>query len=384
MRQRKPTDSVRSCQMRPAYKVSLSTVLLLVSLMAPQAQMAAQTEAEQVQTDIHSPDSQSNTSNVGENIRDESLIVLLSFGQSSKPSLRYSLNFRDYPGLSAAFLYLARHEAELYQNVSYSSTYQASYGHAFSSLPEGSGIYSLPNAPSLEHPAPGLAFWRNGSILRSDILFLATAEVGMRDQGNLVFFAELQQDTENLAPLHPRQGLQLFGVEAKTPEAQDFLARLSRDRDAYLASLDQLWQADLKRDWPDVNTIMQSNQSNLAEWKRDAFGYYIRMIEERKGSLPKVGEDLNIILERKAFAGLSAQSLPVIVNFGRDTLPMPFAYYVGKTPKGTRVEIMCPPSATRSKLSTLAAEYGGTRYQWLLDSYKGTDWVYLSFSLEIQ
>ena len=297
---------------------------------------------------------------------------LIAKVDGSKPTT-YSLNYQEYPGLVAAFLYIAQQEPELYQELQYKAKDQSSYGKAFSSLP--SQLYSLPNIPSVSHPQPGLAFWRNGSVLRSDILVRNNAAVGIRDQKNLVFFADLQQaGTSNR-----KKGLKLIDVEARSPSAKNFLAKLSRDRKAYMESLESLWRENLSQTAPEVLDLLEQSDA----WQRDAFGYYTRTIIHGKGNLPRDEEDLNITLERKAFVGIQAQSLPVIVNFGRDALPMPFAHFVARTPKGSRVEILCPPSAARRALSNLPAEYGSTRYQWLLSSYAQDAWVYLSFSLEI-
>ncbi|WGK68981.1 hypothetical protein P0082_10920 [Candidatus Haliotispira prima] len=316
---------------------------------------------------------------------DTGLVVRLAFGKGTNTggqnNLVYALRYQQYPGLVAAFLYLIRQEEQLYQKVRYASKSQGVYGNAFTSLPNAEGIYSQPNTVSVPHPEPGLAFWRNGSVLRSDILVLSNTKVEMRDQNNSVFFADLLTEQSRLpSRVSPKQGLRFVSVEANDPVAEDYLASISGDREAYLNSLEQYWQNKIKDQWPDLAALLQQGE----DWQRNEFGYYFRTIQQGKGALPKVGEDLNVVLERKAFGGLRPQNSPVIISFGKDALPMPFSYFVGKTAKGSRVEILCPPSATRSNLSNLPAEYGGTRYQWLLDSFAGEDWVHLGFALEVR
>ncbi len=300
----------------------------------------------------------------------------------SSAAATYALRYREYPILVAAFLYFARQEQELYQQVQYRSQNQGVYGHAFISLPDSSGIYSLPDMRSLAHPQGGLAFWRSGSILRGDILVLTHTdkdrETGARDQNNLVFFADqLEGQSQPTVQIPARQGFRLLGLEAKSDAAQNFLASLAQNREAYRENLERRWEDYTRSTWPQVDALLKQHE----DWQRDEFGYYYRMVEEGQGDLPQPGEDLNITLERKAFDGQSALSLPIIVGIGRDTLPMPFDYYVGKTPKGSRMEIISPPSSARSNLSRLTTKYGSSRYQPLLDSYAGGSWVHLGFEL---
>ncbi|MEM9423883.1 MAG: hypothetical protein AAF975_03725, partial [Spirochaetota bacterium] len=255
----------------------------------------------------------------------------------------YHLNYKEYPNLVAAFLYLAQQEPNLYQQVGYASPNQGSYGNSFPSLP--AEHYSLPNFPSAPHSRPGLAFWRNGSVLRSDILLMNHSEVGVRDQNNLVFFAT--QAEKSSLKISPRRGLKLVGVEALGPEAKEFLEGLAdiiNEKSTYTEYVDTIWRDYMYIYEPEVSALLEETEG----WERDSFGYYHRTVKQGAGRLPEVGEDLNINLERKALAGIPAQSLPVIVSFGRDTLPMPFAYFVGKSTKGSQVEILCPPSTARS------------------------------------
>ena len=306
----------------------------------------------------------------------DELLIQIGLGKNQNSRATYRLNYQKYPGLVAAFLYIAQKKPDIYRQVQYSSKSQGSYGQAFTSLP--SKLYSLPDIPSTDHPQPGLAFWRNGSVLRSDILVLSNTEVGVRDQNNLVFFAELKRDTSSLK-LSYKNGLKLLNIEAQSPEAKQFLSNLKKNQDTYLQHLEQLWQENLRNNAPEIFNLIQKTN----DWKRDAFGYYSRTIENGTGDLPKPNEDLNITLEQQAFGEFNAQSFPVIISFRRDVLPLPFPYFIAQTPKGSHVEILCPPSKARSAISNLPTEYGRTRYQWLLDSYAKDAWVYLSFRLEI-
>ncbi len=322
----------------------------------------------------------------------QGLFAKVDLGLVSKKSAVYKLNYEEYPGLVAAFFYIAQQESNLYATLHYSSKQKvsdgkdsisllASYGKAFTSPLEK--IYSLPNFIAIkENPRPGLAFWRNGSVLRSDILVLNHSDnIGVRDQQNLVFFAELQQqpNIETIQSLPKNKGLQSIDIYAKGLAAKNFLASLSQKEATYLENLDQLWLDNLRTSAPDTWDLLTQNDG----WQRDAFGYYTRTKEQGKGKLAQEGEDINIQLERMAFAGLPAQSEDVIVSFGKDELPMPFAYFVSKSPKGSIVEILCPPSTARTFLSKLSPEFGGTRYQWLLDFYVQDVWVYLNFRLEV-
>ena len=315
---------------------------------------------------------------ITENTWDNGLQVRLLIGKKAAAKaqniLTYALRYEQFPVLAAAFLYLVRQEPELYKNVQYHSKSLAVYGNPFISLPDR--LHSLPNFRSVAHPQAGLAFWRNGSVLRSDILALHTAETAHKDQNNLVFFADLLGEPDKQKLKH---GLQFLDVEATSNKAQSYLDSLTQDQDAYQKRLEQDWQSYMQINWPEISVLLENGEG----WQRNEFGYYYRPIIQGQRALPKIGEDLNITLEQRDFAGLRAQSLPVIVAFGKDTLPMPFPYFVSRTPKGSEVEILSPPSAVRSHLSRLGTETGGTRYQWLQDSFAGESWVYLRFALEL-
>ena len=319
-----------------------------------------------------------NLENTTENTWDNGLQVRLLIGKKARAQniLTYALRYEQFPALAAAFLYLVRQEPKLYKNVQYHSKSLAVYGNPFISLPDR--IHSLPNFRSVAHPQAGLAFWRNGSVLRSDILALHTAETAHKDQKNLVFFADLLGEPDE-KKTNLKHGFQFISVEAASSKAQNYLDSLAQDQDAYQKRLEQDWQSYIQINWPEISVLLENGEG----WQRNEFGYYYRPIIQGQRALPKIGEDLNITLEQRDFAGLRAQSLPVIVAFGKDTLPMPFPYFVSRTPKGSEVEILSPPSAVRSHLSRLGTETGGTRYQWLQDSFAGESWVYLRFALEL-
>ena len=357
--------------------VLLWTVILLlfgnISIWGQEISKPIPVIADSLAQDNSTENTSLDTSDTGLQIR---LLAGKKAGMKEQNVWIYTLRYQQLPALVAAFLYFIQQGS--YQNIQYYSPHLAVYGNSFVSLPDPSGIHSLPNFRSASHPQAGLAFWRNGSVLRSDILALSIAETGSKDQQNLVFFADLlSEPNKRHRNLSAKYGLRFVAVEALSSAARNYLDSLPQNRDAYQMRLEQDWQNYIEVNWPEVSTLLEE------DWQRNEFGYYYRPIIEGQRALPKIGEDLNITLEQLDFAGLGAQTLPVIVAFGKDTLPMPFPYFVSRTPKGSQVEVLSPPSAVRSYLSKLGAETGGTRYQSLQDSFASKSWVYLRFALEL-